>query len=203
MRHAFRFPEHVREDVREHVRAAVEGLNPASFEQEPAYVAALLGRLHGPVYEGRYGSVVFEATIVNSIAPGAAENWSGADLAITARIRQGQQTVSKAILAQAKRGGLEDLSQRERDRLMGQIRKMRQLTPSPKVLLIRDSNGERRPEVRSGIRIMDGLPTVAMSLPDYFVRRVLTTLDGDTRPEFVHDVHESSLRQLRVRASLR
>jgi hypothetical protein len=50
---------------------------------------------------------------------------------------------------------------------------------------------------------MDDLPTVPVSLPDYFVRRVLTTLDGDTRPEFVNGVHEISLRQLRVIAELR
>lgn len=89
--------------------SAVEGVSPSRFEQEPAYTAALLGRLTGSVYHGPDGFVLFETTNVNSIGPGAAERWSGADFAITARIRQGSLAIDKAILAQAKRGALEDL----------------------------------------------------------------------------------------------
>jgi hypothetical protein len=182
---------------------AIDRLNPRSFEQEPAYVAGLLALLQGRAYEGDDGSVTFEVANINSIAPGAAEVWSGADLAVTARIQQGEQSVSKAILAQAKRGGLEDLTPSVRRGLVEQIRKMRRLTRSPKVLLLPDlEDGRRVPEIRSGIRIMDGLPTSPISLPDYFVRRILTTLDGDTRPEFVRGAQESSLPHLRVLATL-
>lgn len=177
-------------------------MNPGRFEQEPAFTAALLGRLAGMVYEGPDGSVVFETTNVNSGGPGAAERWSGADLAITAKIRQGSLAVDKAILAQAKRGSSDDLSPSERDRLVEQIRRMRRITRSPKVVLFPEFDGRRWPEVLSGVRLMDDLPTVPVSLPDYFVRRVLTTLDGDTRPQFVNGVQQSSLRQLRVIAEL-
>jgi hypothetical protein len=200
MRHAFSFPTHIREAVREHVRRAITDLDPKRFAQEPAYTAALLARLEGIAYNEDDGSVEFRATNVNSAGKGAAERWSGADLAITAEIRKGDLRVSKAILAQAKLGGLNDLSSRERGRLIGQILDMRRLTRSPKVVLLREIDGHREPEVASGVRIAQESPIVPMSLPDYFVRRILTTLDGDTRPDFVSGVQESSLNQLRVLA---
>ncbi len=71
------------------------------------------------------------------------------------------------------------------------------------MVLYRDFDGQREPEVVSGVRIVEGLPSKPMSLPDYFVRRVLTTLDGDTRPDFVAGVQESSLKQLQVIARVR
>lgn len=203
MRHAFSFPPHIRDAVREYVQRAVDGVEPARFRQEPAYTSALLGKLDGTAYEGRDGSVTFKSTNVDSIGKGAAERWSGADLAITAEISKGDLAVRKAILAQAKLGDLEDLPPGERDRLVGQIRDMRNLTNSPKVILIRELDGRREPVVASGRQISNGVPTERLSLPDYFVRRVLTTFDGDTRPYFVAGVQESSLRQLRVLASIR
>jgi hypothetical protein len=203
MRHAFSFPAHIREAVREHVRRAVTEVDPRRFAQEPAYTAALLARLEGIAYEEDDGFVGFKATNVNSVGKGAAERWSGADLAITAEIRKGDLSVSKAILAQAKLGGLNDLSSRERGRLIAQILDMRRLTRSPKVVLLREIDGHREPEVASGVHIAQESPTVPMPLPDYFVRRILTTLDGDTRPDFVSGVQESSLSQLRVLARTR
>lgn len=198
MRHAFSFPTHIRDAVRTHVQQAVADVSPARFGQEPAYVAALLARLEGVAYEGPDGSVVLKTTNVNSIGKGAAERWSGADLAITADIRKGDLAVSKAILAQAKLGGLEDLALNQRGRLVGQILDMRSLTRSPKVILIREFDDRREPLVASGTRIAENLHTQALPLADYFVRRILTTFDGDTRPAFVAGVQESSLKQLRV-----
>jgi hypothetical protein len=198
MRHAFSFPAHIRDAVRAYVREAVAHVDPAGFKQEPAYTAALLARLAGLAYEGSDGSVVFRTTNVDSIGKGAAESWSGADLAITADIIKGDLRVTKAILAQAKLGGLEDLSSRERGRLVGQIQDMRRLTHSPKVILIRELDGRREPVVASGRRIAENSYTQGLQLPDYFVRRILTTFDGDTRPGFVTSVQESSLKQLRV-----
>ena len=113
MRHAFSFPRHIREAVREYVQRAVDSVEPARFRQEPAYTSALLAQLEGVAYEGRDGSVVFKSTNVDSIGKGAAERWSGADLAITAEIQKDELAVRKAILAQAKLGGLEDLPERE------------------------------------------------------------------------------------------
>jgi hypothetical protein len=198
MRHTFSFPPHIREAVRAHVRRAIDQVSPARFAQEPAYTAALLARLEGTAYEGEDGSVIFTATNVNAVGPNVAERWSGADLAITAEIRNARLTIRKAILAQAKLGELEDLSSNERDRLVGQILDMRHLTASPKVILIRELDGRREPVVASGRLISENRPTQPLALPDYFVRRILTTLDGDTRETFVDGVQEGGLKQLRV-----
>jgi hypothetical protein len=161
-----------------------------------------LARLEGVAYEGSDGLVVFKPTIVNANVRDSAESWSGADFAITADIRKGDVSVSKAILAQAKRGGLDQLPPPERDRLAKQIYDMRQYTRSPKVLLFREFDGRRVPEVVSGVRLVEHLPFKPISLPSYFVTRVLTTFDGDTRPKFVDAVQESSLQKLRVLARI-
>ncbi len=202
MRHAFRFPPHVRRAVHDHVRRAIEELSPTRFRQEPAYTAALLGRLAGVAYEDQDGSVVFKTTNIDSIGRGAAEQWSGADFAITAEIRQRELSVNKAILAQAKLGSLEDLPSSEHRRLIDQVRHMRRLTRSPKVLVIPEVEGRRDPEMVSGTNILRELDSQPVPLADYFVRRVLTTLDGDTRRGFVDAVQDSSLKQLRVFVTL-
>jgi hypothetical protein len=98
---------------------------------------------------------------------------------------------------------LEDLRPSERERLIGQIREMRRHTRSPKVLFIGEIDGRREPEVASGVRIAEGMHTTALPLPDYFVRRLLTNFDGDTRLEFVDAVQYSSLQQLRMFAQVR
>jgi len=56
----------------------------------------------------------------------------------------------------------------------------------------------RVPSVVSGNAIVAGNEYKNTPLGDYFVRRVLTTLDGDTRDDFVDLVKDSSLPQLRV-----
>jgi hypothetical protein len=203
MRHAFSFPHHIREAVRVHVQRAIASVSPARFAQEPAYVGALLAHLKGIVYKGDDGSVVLRTTNVNSIGRGAAESWSGADFAITADIRKGDLSIIKAILAQAKLGGLEDLARHEQGRLVGQIQLMRRFTRSPKVLVVRELDGQYEPLMASGTQIAKHQQSRTMPLSDYFVRRILTTLDGDTRREFVAGIKESSLKQLRVFAQVR
>jgi hypothetical protein len=203
LRHAFSFPAHIREAVRAYVRRAIEEVSPRRFAQEPSYTAALLARLDGTPYDEADGSVVITATNVNSVGPGAAERWSGADFAITATITKGDVSIKKAILAQAKLGGLAELTVRERERMVGQIVDMRSFTQSPKVMLIHEIGERREPIMTSGTRIAKNLDTQELSLPDYFVRRILTTLDGDTRPVFVAGVEESTLQQLRVYARTR
>ena len=202
MRHKFKIPRRVQAAVREHVQRAVADLPPAQFRQEPAYIAALLTRLAGVAYRGPDGSVMFSATNVDSVGPGAAESWSGADLAITAIIEQNGRALRKAILSQAKLGRFDQLSRTERERLIRQIRQMRRLTRSPKVMLIYELDGRREPRMASGNGILIGRYSKGLSLPDYFVARVLTTLDGDTRSHFVGAVQDGSLRQLQVEARL-
>lgn len=199
MRHAFSFPLEVRNAVRAFVDEAVNKVSGKSFRQEPSYVAALMGRLVGIAYEGPYGFVELKPVIVDSQTT---EPWFGADFAITADIRSGELAVQKAIVAQAKRGSLAELPKGERERLIGQVRQMRNYTRSPKVMLIPESDGERRPAMISGVRLVGGFGSKPVGLSDYFVRRVLPTLDGDTRPGFVEAVQESRLTQVRVLARL-
>jgi hypothetical protein len=202
MRHAFEFPSHIREAIRRHVRGAVEGIAASRFRQEPSYTSALLSRLEGTAYSGADGSVSFTATDIDSIGRNAAEKWSGADFAITARIAQDQKFVAKAILFQAKLGTLDSLTSREQERLIGQIEAMRGFTRSPKVLFAPENAAYREPYVASGTYISRGVSTESIPLAEYFVRRVLPTLDGDTRPPFVASVQDSQLAQLRVEARI-
>jgi hypothetical protein len=202
MRHTFRFPKHVRDAVRRFVLDAISPLDEAHFEQEPDFTAAFLGRMTGNAYESDDAYVRFNATSITSIGKGSAEREVGADFAITATITEGQRQIRKAILVQVKLGELAELTQRERRRLDGQIHNMRMFTRSPKVMIVPIRNGIREPQMLSGIRLSDGHRAAETPLHDYFTTRVLTTLDGDTRPEFVEAVQDGSLAQLRVNASI-
>jgi hypothetical protein len=203
MRHAFRFPDHIKEAVRAHVRRAVNSVDPRRFRQEPAYTAALIHGLEGIAYEDDDGFVSIRATNADSIGPGTAESWSGADFAITATVRQGASSIEKAILVQAKLGGLNELSKDERERLVGQVRDMSNYTRSPKVMVVPIVDGIRQPRMLSGRRILAGKSPRGFALPEYVVARITTTLDGDTRPKFVNGVQESTFGQLRIHAETR
>jgi hypothetical protein len=189
--------------VRTHIRSALEPLDVGRFRQEPAYVNALLGRLIGVAYEGDDALVKLDCTSVTAIGRGAAEGWSGADFAVTATIREGSREIKKAILAQAKLGSIDELTATEADRLQAQLKKMRLVTRSPKVLVVPLRNGRREPRVLSGRQLLRGVVGKGHSLADYFVARVLTTLDGDTRPSFVASVSDGRLPDLHVTAEMR
>jgi hypothetical protein len=181
----------------------VGALDEAHFRQEPAYAAALIGRLVGVVYEDDDALVSFSATSITSIGPTSAERWAGADFAITATVRQGTGAIRKAILTQVKLGGLDELPRAEAERMIAQVWDMRRLTRSPKVMVVPTVNGAREPRMLSGVRLSEGHSSPGQSLPQYFVARVLTTLDGDTRPYFVDAVQDGSLADLRVYAELK
>jgi hypothetical protein len=59
--------------MRRHVEHAVARLDPVRYSQEPAYVAALLARLDGVVYEGSAGRIEIRSTIVADRGPNSAE----------------------------------------------------------------------------------------------------------------------------------
>lgn len=202
MRHAFSFPEHIREKVKEYIEKAVAGIDMKRFLQEPDYTAALATSLHGIIYEEKDGYVKVESTIVTSRGGNAAEKWSGADLAITASISVKNQEVRKAILLQSKIGRIDELSSSEKKILKEQVQKMKRYTNSAKVMEIPVENGQRRPKIISGQRILANEPYRSYELGDYFVSRILTTFDGDTRQRFVDGVQESKLTQLKLIARL-
>ena len=77
---------------------------------------------------------------------------------------------------------------------------MRRLTNAPKLMDIPDDGTSPEPGVYSGNVYRAGGTPRRYGLGDYIVNRVLTTLDGDTRPPFVDKVQDSGLVQLKVLA---
>jgi len=202
MHHAFSFPEHIRRALRNHIEKAVSEIDMNRYFQEPTYTTALATKLAGVVYEQDDGYIKIESTVVNAQGRGAAEKWSGADLAITASVSKGNQGIRKAIMVQSKLERIEKLSPSRKTELMHQVQKMKQLTNSVKVMEIPVENGQRRPRIVSGQKILAGQHYKSYDLSDYFVMRILTTFDGDTRQRFVDAVQESKLTQLRLIAKL-
>ncbi len=124
-RHTFPIPEDVRVAVRAHIAAVVARVDPRRFNQEATYVAALANAIEGVAYNGPNGKVSFTATAFDDRGPNSAESRIGADIAITAEIERGTTRVRKAILVQAKLGRVADLPADERNRLRGQVERMR------------------------------------------------------------------------------
>jgi hypothetical protein len=200
LKHAFSFPREVRDAVRRYIRERIIAVNPQRFNQEPNYVAALVHGLEGIAYEGIHGFVQFQATVFDDRGRNSAEHFLGADFAITADISSRTLAIQKAILFQAKLGSLQDLQPGDFEYLLNQIRRMKRFTEAPKVMEIIEEEGSRFPRIISGNRLLSNSPYTNDHLSDYIVRRVLTTLDGDTRPDFVMTVQESSLTILRILA---
>jgi hypothetical protein len=71
-----------------------------------------------------------------------------------------------------------------------------------KVLEIDDTGKRRTPRVLTGTGIVQERMCRRLSLDDYFVQRVLTTLDGDTRPRLSSEVLNSRLTAVHVDARL-
>ena len=105
-------------------------------------------------------------------------------------------------MVQAKLGSIDRLSKREADFLRNQLRKMKVLTPAPKIMQISEANGRRTPAMVSGTRVLNDEPYVPMNLPDYFAARVLTTLDGCTKLRIVEAVQDSSLKRVNMVADI-
>jgi len=201
-RHYFDFPAEVRSTVENYTRNAISEIDPAAFQQEADYVAAVAARLIGTPYHGRYGRVVLKSTIVSSRGPKSAESWSGVDWIITATISDGTTMIEKAIVMQAKLGGIAHLSKREANRLQGQVEKMKKLTAAPKILEIPYTAGQREPRIVSGNGLVQGRKLRSIPLGRYLSSRVLTTLHGDTRPAFIQAAQDSRLTQLQIEARL-
>jgi len=201
-RHSFKFPVEVHSAIRTHVERAIERLDPTRFRQEPNYTAALAASLQGLVYRGEHGIVEFKATVFDDRGRQSAESIYGADFAITASISDGVGSVEKAIVIQSKLGRVSEINSSGRERLLIQIRKMRQLVEAPKIMQVVEVNGLRIPQIVSGNRVLSGRPYIAMPLAEYFNARVLTTLDGCTKQHIVEAVQDSGLSRVHVVAAM-
>lgn len=202
-RHTFKFPQPVVKSIKQYVQSAIEVITPKRYQQEPNYTAALLGRLEGIAYEGEYGHVTFSATIFNDRGPNSAESKYGADHAIIATISNDLISIKKVILIQAKLGIIKDLNTHDMEFLKEQINKMRQIVFAPKIMEIPEINEIRYPAIISGNRILANGPYKSIPLPEYFVTRITTTLDGCTNREIVDSVEDSSLSKLSIKANIK
>ena len=106
------------------INRACNELMRSSFQQEHAYVSALMGKLTGKVIQ--VGTTRLQTTIVNDRGPGAAEKEFGADFALILENMLGG--VSKAIMGQAKGGEIDDLSASEKKKFIDQCEKIHKYT---------------------------------------------------------------------------
>ncbi len=186
------------EAVNQHIQNAYLMLPPKNFAQEPAYVAALMGRLAGVAWEDDDGAFIkFETTVIDDRGPNSAESRFGADFAITLKMTEQNDVVSKAVFGQGKRGEIEQLGTNEKKRLNEQCRKMSENTKEYLVLETPISIGASpMVRLRNGDEITPSGPQI--SLQKYLVEMFISCKHGDKRPDFVSAVQESSLRQLSI-----
>ncbi len=181
--------------IKAHVAEAVSRVDPARYRQEPAYVNAVLGRLDGLVYKGASGEIEIKSTVVDDRGPASAESKYGADFAITAVISSGKSKVEKAIIGQAKRGRIEELSAKESERLLSQVDKMRRHTDQSVVLEVPELLGSS-PRIRLPYLHNDGKFKAPVLLEDYITAQLIACLHGDRRKNFVDAVQDSTLSRL-------
>ena len=87
--------------------------------------------------------------------------------------------------------------------LRKQIQKMKRFVPAPKVMEIPEAQGRRHPQMVSGNNILSGATYKPMSLENYFVARVTTTLDGCTDSRAIGIAEDSSLTKLHLDARIK
>ncbi|WP_349606980.1 hypothetical protein [Cupriavidus sp. DF5525] len=174
------------------VELACRQLSRLAFQQEPAYVAALMGKLAG--MQIQIGSSWLRTSVVNDRGPSSAESEFGADFAIVLESTSG---VSKAVLGQAKGSGIDSLPQNQQDNFLRQCGLMAQKTKHF-IGLEAPTGTNTMPIVRKGIW---GPPLSIESgrrLDDYLADIFIACQHGDRRNGFVQAVKTSDLRQLRV-----
>lgn len=196
VRRYFSWPREVRKQVRLYVDHAC-ALSPVQYRLEPGHLGALLGRLHGVAYDGPFGHVEFRCTIVDDRIRKSAESLTGCDFALVASIRQESDVQEKAILGQAKKGRIDQLTPAERHRLISQVRLMKRHSRAVTVLELPTEAGHPVTVV-SGRSVLRQEEFRRATLGEYIVRRVLTCIQGDIDGGFVEDVSHSSLPQLRI-----
>lgn len=181
------------QDFRSEVNKACKALKRSSFQQEPAYVAALMGKLAGMVIKA--GTITLQTTVVNDRGPKAAEKQFGADFALILEHEQGG--VSKAILGQAKGEAIEDLSAAKQKQFFNQCEKIQRYT-NHLIGFEVPTSGNFIPMVR---KVNIGPPLSLKDpqrLDDYLVNQFIACHHGDTRSKFVEAVADSDLVQLHI-----
>ncbi|TOL41911.1 hypothetical protein CGH98_23975, partial [Vibrio parahaemolyticus] len=79
------------------------------YQQEPAYVDALIGRLDGTLYLGDdQGFIRFKPTVVTDRGPASAESLYGADFAIVFESTEVKEPIKKRFSPKQKMGMLQN-----------------------------------------------------------------------------------------------
>lgn len=196
------FPPEILERISWRVETIAHRVDPTRYAQEPAYVAAFLGRLDGIVYSGPLGLVEFRSTIVADRGQNSAESKWGADFAITANIVMHQYCAQKGVIGQAKSGDIHGLARNEYSKLKAQCLKMHRVTSSAIVLsvprdypVIPSVHTLRFPgTLDDSLEISHGYPF------DEYLIDILYCKHGDKRHEFVSAISESDLNRLHLLA---
>lgn len=184
--------EDVRKQFRLRVESACRQLPRSGFQQEPAYVAALMGKLAG--MQIQIGSSWLRTSVVNDRGAHSAESEFGADFAI---IMESTSGVSKAVLGQAKGSGIDSLPMMQRENFLRQCGLIAQKTKHF-IGLEAPTGSNTMPIVRKGV---SGPPVSIESgrrLDDYLADIFIACQHGDRRNAFVQAVRASDLLQLRV-----
>ncbi len=167
------------------------------YGSEPNYNPALVAKLDGFSFAGHNFSVSLAGAATTNSEQGS-EPPSGADLAISADIHQGKESKRKAVLVQCKRRSLLRKSE-ERERLLGQIKKMKEISRHPKVLVIEEYPGAI-PSIQSGTTILNGSHPREFALSSWLARRFIRTFDGDTRKHVYEAAQSADLNRIWVKA---
>lgn len=169
-------------------------VRPEAFSQEPDFVAAVLGRLEGTAWENEEGTATirFRSTIATSRGPNSAERRTGADFAITLERISGSESVTKAVIGQAKRGNIRDLTAQRVAELIDQCLRMSKHTDS---LLIMETPKDAEHLMVRVIHVKDSQVQIGgrIGFSEYLIDRLNACNHGDMREGFVDGVRSSKL----------
>src|SRR4051794_33836715 len=87
-----------KEELAETINRHISKLDFSRYGNEPNYNPAFVTKLNDFHFESGDVVVSIESAAMTGIAPGATENWCGADLSVVARISFGKHQISKATL---------------------------------------------------------------------------------------------------------
>lgn len=195
----FNWPQEVKEAMGEHIQKATSRLDPARYAEESEYVTALLARLDGLVFQNKHLHVEVISTIVADPGPHAIESVFGADFVVTASLQTGKQKIQKAVLGQANRGPIDDLTTEQKNIFNEQSKKMLEKSRHCIALETPLEYGQF-----PLVKILGSETSIPIKekvhLTEYLNGLFLGCLHGDTRGFFVRDVSETHLSELHISA---
>jgi hypothetical protein len=154
------------------------------FVHEDQFVAALVRALNDIECISDKGHIKVSGATFTFRGKKSAEYQTGADFSVTADIRQGKEhPTRKTILFQAKKGQVLKFTGRKREDLEKNCKDMLRVQRGPKILEIIDrQDGARELRVMSAHGFMQGLHVQRPEFSEYFIRKIITTIDGDRNP---------------------